>query len=63
MVFDDVSYEKQLNIREYLLVGRQRFGYFLPRWNVQLNAEATGRDNTNLVVLFRQDYLNLRQYV
>lgn len=61
MLFDDVACEKQNNIRKYFAMGRhsavdtlylcQSYS-FVPKQLV--------RDNANLIILFKQDDLNLR---
>lgn len=61
MVFDDVSCEKQHNIRKYFAMGRHSGVdvFYLSQTYSQVPKQLV-RDNANLIVLFRQDELNLR---
>lgn len=61
MVFDDVSCEKQHNIRKYFAMGRHSGVdvFYLSQTYSQVPKQLI-RDNANMIVLFRQDDLNLR---
>lgn len=61
MVFDDVACERQHNIRKYFAMGRHSGvdTFYLCQTYSQIPKQLV-RDNANLVVLFRQDDLNLR---
>jgi hypothetical protein len=61
MVFDDVSCERQHNIRKYFAMGRHSGvdAFYLCQTYSQAPKQLV-RDNANLIVLFRQDDLNLQ---
>lgn len=61
IVFDDVSCERQNNIRKYFSMGRHSDvdAFYLCQTYSQVPKQLV-RDNANLLVLFRQDELNLR---
>lgn len=61
IVFDDVSCEKQHNIRKYFAMGRHSGvdAFYLCQTYSQIPKQLV-RDNANLIALFRQDDLNLR---
>ena len=61
MVFDHVSCERQHNIRKYFAMGRHSGVdvFYLSQTYSQVPKQLV-RDNANLVVLFRQDELNLK---
>ena len=61
MVFDDVSCERQHNIRKYFAMGRHSGvdSFYLCQTYSQVPKQLI-RDNANLLVLFKQDDLNLR---
>lgn len=61
IVFDDVSCERQNNIRKYFAMGRHSGvdAFYLCQTYSQIPKQLV-RDNANLIVLFKQDDLNLR---
>lgn len=61
MIFDDVACEKQDNIRAYFCMGRHRDvdSIYLCQTYSRIPKHLI-RDNTNFLVIFRQDDLNLR---
>jgi hypothetical protein len=61
MIFDDVACEKQNNIRKYFAFGRHNATDVLYLCQTYSSIpKQLVRDNTNLVLLFRQDERNLR---
>lgn len=60
-VFDDVACEKQDNIRAYFCMGRHHSvdSFYLCQTYARIPKHLV-RDNTNLIVLFKQDDMNLR---
>lgn len=60
-IFDDVACDKQNNIREYFSMGRHKKVdcFYLCQTYSKIPKQLV-RDNTNLVVLFKQDDLNLQ---
>ena len=60
-VFDDVSCEKQHNIRKYFAVGRHSGvdTFYVCQTYSQIPKQLI-HDNANLIVLFRQNNLNLK---
>jgi len=60
-LFDDVSCERQNNIRKYFAMGRHSGvdTFYLCQTYSQIPKQLV-RDNANLLILFRQDDLNLR---
>lgn len=61
MIFDDVACEKQDNMRAFFCMGRHRDVdcFYLCQTYARIPKHLV-RDNTNLVVLFRQDEMNLK---
>lgn len=61
MIFDDVACEKQDNIRAYFCMGRHRDVdcFYLCQTYARIPKHLV-RDNANLLVLFRQDEMNLK---
>lgn len=61
MIFDDVACEKHDNIRAFFCMGRHRGvdSFYLCQTYARTPKHLV-RDNTNLLVLFRQDEMNLR---
>lgn len=61
IIFDDVSCERQNNIRKYFAMGRHSGldTFYLGQTYSQIPKQLI-RDNANLLILFRQDELNLR---
>lgn len=61
IIFDDVSCEKQDNIRLYFTLGRHRSidCFYLGQTYSKIPKQLI-RDNTNMLILFKQDDLNLR---
>lgn len=61
MIFDDVACEKQQNIRKYFSMGRHNNvdSFYLTQTYSSVGKHLV-RDNANLIVLFKQDDLNLR---
>ena len=59
--FDDVSCERQNNIRKYFAMGRHSGvdTFYLCQTYSQIPRQLV-RDNANLLILFKQDDLNLR---
>ena len=60
MIFDDVSCEKQYNMRAYFCMGRHKNVdcFYLCQSYAQVPKHLI-RDNVNFLVIFRQDELNL----
>lgn len=61
MIFDDVSCEKQSNIRDYFCMGRHNNvdTFYLCQTYSKIPKQLI-RDNANFVILFKQDDTNLR---
>ena len=61
MIFDDVSTENQKNIRNYFAMGRHNNidSFYLGQTYSKIPKQLI-RDNCNLLVLFKQDDMNLR---
>lgn len=61
MIFDDVACEKQNNIRAFFCMGRHKSVdcFYLCQSYAQVPKHLV-RDNVNLLVIFRQDEINLR---
>lgn len=61
MIFDDVACEKHDNIRAFFCMGRHQIvdSFYLSQTYARIPKHLV-RDNTNLLVLFRQDDMNLR---
>lgn len=61
MIFDDVSTEQQTVIRAYFSMGRHKHvdSFYLCQTYSRVPKQLI-RDNANLVILFRQDELNMR---
>ena len=61
MIFDDVSCEKQSNIKSYFTMGRHnKVDTFYLCQTYSSVPKQLVRDNANFLVLFRQDGMNLR---
>lgn len=61
MIFDDVSCERQNNVRKYFAMGRHNeIDTFLIGQTYSSFPKQLVRDNANLIVLFKQDERNLR---
>lgn len=60
-IFDDVACEKQQHIRAYFCMGRHRNidSFYLAQTYTRIPKHLV-RDNANLLVLFRQDFANLK---
>jgi len=61
MIFDDISCEKHNNIKDYFAMGRHNNidSFYLGQTYSAIPKQLL-RDNTNLLILFKQDDLNLR---
>lgn len=61
MIFDDVACEKQDNIRAYFCMGRHRNvdSFYLCQTYARIPKHLV-RDNTNFLILFRQDEMNMK---
>lgn len=61
MIFDDVACEKQDNMRAFFCMGRHRDvdSFYLCQTYARIPKHLV-RDNTNFLILFRQDDMNLR---
>lgn len=61
MIFDDVSCEHQLNIRNYFAMGRHRLidCFYLAQTYSKIPKQLI-RDNVNLLIIFKQDDVNLK---
>lgn len=61
MIFDDVACDKQNNIRAYFCMGRHNSldSFYLCQTYSHIQKHLI-RDNTNFVIIFKQDDLNLR---
>lgn len=61
MIFDDVACEKQDNMRAFFCMGRHRDvdSFYLCQTYARIPKHLI-RDNTNFIVLFRQDEMNLQ---
>lgn len=61
MIFDDVACENQTNIRNYFAMGRHKFldCFYLNQTYSKVPKQLV-RDNANLLILFKQDDINLR---
>lgn len=61
MIFDDVACENQSNIRDYFAMGRHKDidCIYLNQTYTKIPKQLI-RDNANLIVLFKQDEVNLR---
>lgn len=61
MIFDDVSCEKQGNVRNYFTMGRHNnCDTFLLCQTYSQVPKQLVRDNTNVIILFKQDETNLK---
>jgi len=60
-IFDDVACEKQQHIRAYFCMGRHKNvdSFYLAQTYTRIPKHLV-RDNANLLVLFRQDFTNLK---
>lgn len=60
-VFDDVACEKQNHIRSYFCMGRHKHidSFYLTQSYTRIPKHLI-RDNTNLLIIFKQDNLNLK---
>jgi hypothetical protein len=61
MIFDDVACENQSNIRDYFAMGRHKVldCFYLNQTYSKIPKQLV-RDNANLLILFKQDDINLR---
>lgn len=61
MIFDDIACERQSNIRNYFTMGRHNNidVFYLCQTYSKIPKQLI-RDNANLIILFRQDELNLK---
>lgn len=61
MIFDDISCEKHDNIRLYFTMGRHKNidSFYLGQTYSRIPKQLI-RDNANLLILFKQDEMNLR---
>lgn len=61
MIFDDIACEKQDNVRAFFCMGRHRDVdcFYLCQTYARIPKHLV-RDNTNLLVLFKQDEMNLK---
>lgn len=61
IIFDDVACENQSNMRDYFAMGRHKFidCFYLNQTYSKIPKQLV-RDNANLLVLFKQDDVNLR---
>lgn len=60
MIFDDIACEKHNNIREYFTMGRHnKIDVFYLGQTYSRIPKQLIRDNANLIILFRQDDMNL----
>lgn len=61
MIFDDVACEKQNNIRSYFCMGRHNNidSFYLCQTYTRIPKHLI-RDNANVIILFKQDELNMR---
>lgn len=61
MIFDDVACEKQNNIRSYFCMGRHKDidSFYLCQTYTHIPKHLV-RDNANMIILFKQDELNLK---
>lgn len=62
MIFDDVICEKQDNIRSYFCMGRHNSidSFYLSQTYTRIPKQLI-RDNSNLIIIFKQDELNLKK--
>lgn len=60
-VFDDVACENQKNVRDYFAMGRHKCidSFYLNQTYSKIPKQLV-RDNANLIVLFKQDDINMR---
>lgn len=60
-IFDDIACEKQNNVREYFCMGRHKAidSFFLCQTYSHISKQLI-RDNANLLIIFKQDEINLR---
>jgi len=61
MIFGDVAYEKQNNIRSYFCMGRHKNidSFYLCQTYTHIPKHIK-RDNANMNLMFKQDDLNMR---
>lgn len=61
IIFDDVACENQNNMRNYFTIGRHKYidCFYLNQTYSKIPKQLV-RDNANLIVLFKQDEINLR---
>lgn len=61
IIFDDVSCEKQNNIRAYFCMGRHRNidSFYLSQTYTHIPKHLI-RDNANMIIMFKQDEMNMR---
>lgn len=61
IIFDDVACEKQNNIRDYFAMGRHKnIDCFYINQTYTKVPKQLVRDNSNLIILFKQDDINLK---
>lgn len=60
-IFDDVACENQTNMRDYFAMGRHKYidCFYLNQTYSKIPKQLV-RDNANLIILFKQDNINLR---
>lgn len=61
IIFDDVACENQTNVRDYFAMGRHKYidCFYLNQTYSKVPKQLV-RDNANLIILFKQDDVNLR---
>lgn len=61
IIFDDIACENQTNVRDYFAMGRHKFvdSFYLNQTYSKVPKQLI-RDNANLLILFKQDDVNLR---
>lgn len=61
MIFDDVSCDKQNNIRAYFCMGRHKNvdSFYLSQTYTRIPKHLI-RDNANMIIIFKQDELNIK---
>lgn len=61
MVFDDVITDKSMSVRDYFCMGRHNLidSFYLSQTYSKIPKQLI-RDNANLIILFKQDVLNLK---
>lgn len=61
IIFDDVACENQNNMRDYFAMGRHKYidSFYLNQTYSKIPKQLV-RDNANLIVLFKQDEMNMK---